>query len=511
MTVAGLRKTFGQTVALNGLSLDILAGKVHAVLGENGAGKSTLVKVLSGLISPDAGELTLDGSNAVINHPRASHDLGIRTAFQEISLIKDLSVAQNFLLMEEPLGRLGMIRSRQAVQSVRERLVDLGLADIDPRVKVGKLDLPTRQKIEIARAVSHAPGLLILDEPTASLSARDVVWLGQLIDRVRGQNTTVILISHRMQDVRDFCSSLTVLRNGVAVGTHVVGDMTDEDVIELMIGRSIDAVFPHRRPPGEMAVASAPALTVNNFAVEGAGPISFSIQPGEIVGVGALQGMGQRELYLGLFGAQPRLGGSVAVNGKAVDIRTPADATGPRVGIGLIPEDRKTEGLLLELDGTENATLPSLDMFERLGTIDASRERQAVGGMFGRVNLSVRAMWMPVRHLSGGNQQKVVLAKWLLTGDRVLLFYDPTRGVDVGTKAEIYRLMRAFADDGGAILFYSTDITELVNLCDNIMVLYRGRIVKTLAGDELTDTNILRAAVGHSVTERPGSHDQPAH
>ena len=510
LAVEGLRKTFGQTVALNGLSLTIPAGEVHAVLGENGAGKSTLVKALSGLIETDEGQVSLDASRVTIGQPRIAHDLGIRTAFQEITLVKDLSVVQNFLLMEEPLGLLGMIRSHQAEQMVREHLADVGLADVDPRTRVGKLDLPTRQKLEIARAVSRRPRLLILDEPTASLSARDVAWLGGLIDRMRQQHTTVILISHRMQDVRDFCSSLTVLRNGVAVGTHAVGSLSDEDVIELMIGRSIKAVFPHRRRSATPAADSVPALAVSDFAVEGAGPLSFNIQRGEIVGVGALQGMGQRELFLGLFGAQARLNGSLAVDGRTVDLRSPADATDPRVGIGLVPEDRKTEGLLLELDGKENATLPSLAMFERFGTVDAGKERDAVGSMFARVNLSLQAMWAPVRHLSGGNQQKVVLAKWLLTGDHVILFYDPTRGVDVGTKAEIYRLMRAFADDGGAVLFYSTDITELVNLCDRIMVLYRGRIVSTLAGDELTDTNIMRAAVGHIATERPEPYVQPA-
>lgn len=504
LRVEGLRKQYGQTLALNGLTFGIGAGEVHAVLGENGAGKSTLVKVLSGLVGPDAGDVLVGGSKVAIGSPRAAHALGIRTAFQEISLVRDLSVTQNFLLMEEPLTVFGSIQRRRAEEMVREKLAELGMDDIDPRTPVSKIDLPSRQRIEIARAASREPRMLILDEPTASMSARDVEWLGDLIKRLRSTGTTIILISHRMQDVRDFCSRLTVLRNGSAVGTHAVGALTDEEVIELMIGRSIDAVFPHRRPSAAPGPGEVPALSVTEFAAGDAGPFDFEVPRGKIVGIAALQGMGQRDLFLGLFGAMRARSGSLSADGLKCELSTPADATDPAVSIGLIPEDRKTEGLFLDLDGTQNASLPSLSMFERLGLIDWGREHDAVHGMFQRVNLAPRAMWQPVRHLSGGNQQKVILAKWLLAGSRVLMFYDPTRGVDVGTKAEIYRLMRDYADDGGAILFHSTDITELVNLCDSVLVLYRGRIVRRLTDGDLTDTNIMRAAVGHSASE-PGA------
>ena len=500
LQVSNLTKQFGQTVALDGLSLSVAAGDVHAVLGENGAGKSTLVKLLSGLVAPNTGDVKLNGETAVIASPRVAHGFGIRTAFQEISLVRDLTVTQNFLLMEEPLDWLGTIRRRQSEELVRAQLAELGLAAVDPRMTVSRIDLPTRQKIEIARAVSRGPRLLILDEPTASLSARDVAWLGGMIDRVKARGTTVILISHRMQDVRDFCSKLTVLRNGAAVGTHKVDDLSDEDVIELMIGRSIDAVFPHR--PAATAAQASPIFEARDFAAEGVGPVSFGIRPGEILGVAALQGMGQRELFLGLFGARPRLSGSIAVNGETRDIRSPADAIQWDIGIGLIPEDRKTEGLFLDLDGRENATLPSLRDNQHFGIINSDGERRSVAAMFARVNLSSRAIWSPVRQLSGGNQQKVILAKWLLSGGRIMLFYDPTRGVDIGTKAEIYRLMRDFANSGGAVLFYSTDITELVNLCDAAIVLYRGRLAETLATKNLTDTNIMRAAVGQGTAER---------
>lgn len=506
LDIRDLRKQFGQTKALNGLSFAIGPGETHAVLGENGAGKSTLVKMLSGLIQPDSGELQLAGERAVIGNPRMAHQLGIRTAFQEVSLVKDLTVAENFLLMEEPLGWFGMVRRRMAEEKVRATLIELGLTQIDPRARVEKLDLPTRQKLEIARAVSRSPKLLLLDEPTASLLATDVIWLGDMIQRVREKGTTIILISHRMQDVRDFCSKLTVLRNGVAVGTHDVTALSDEEVIELMIGRSLEAVFPDK-PEGPGAQA-APAFEAREYATRGVGPLSFTLPAGRITGVAGLQGMGQRELFLGLFGAMPKLAGEVLVKGEARPLASPADAID--AGISLIPEERKSEGLFLDLDGKQNATLATLDSFAKAGLLDGTAEQNVALSFFQRVNLNTRATWAPVRHLSGGNQQKVIFAKWLMTGGPILLLYDPTRGVDVGTKAEIYKIMRDYVASGGAALFYSTDITELVNLCDDVIVLYRGQIARVLGGAEVSETNIMQAAVGHA-TGRPAGHERSLH
>jgi ribose transport system ATP-binding protein len=494
--VIGLRKSFGPTVALADLDLSIAAGESHAILGENGAGKSTLVKLLSGLVQPDAGTIEVFGAPVRLGDPRAAHQIGLRTAFQEISLVRDLTVAQNFLLMEEPLSFAGTIRRRRAERLVRDTLAGLGLGDIDPRTRVSSLDLATRQKLEIARAVARRPRILLLDEPTAALSAQDVAWLGGLIAEMKRAGTTIVLISHRMQDVRDFCSRLTILRNGRAVGTHAVDSLTDEAVIELMIGRSLDVVFPPRptRPPQESW--AAPAIAADGFATVGAGPVSFDLMPGEILGIAALQGMGQQELFLALFGARAPTAGALRIRGEEARFRSPADAVDPRWGLGLVPEDRKAEGLFLDLDGRENTALPSLDRFTHGGLVDAGIEQREVSAALDAVQVASRALWTPVRQFSGGNQQKIILAKWLLTGAPVLLLFDPTRGVDVGTKAEIYRLMRAYADRGGAILFHSTDIAELVNLCDRAMVLYRGRASAVLGGADLTDTAIMRAAIG---------------
>ena len=504
LVVSDLHKHYGPTIALDGVSLSVNGGEVHAILGENGAGKSTLVKALSGLTQVDSGSFTVFGETVKIDGPKGAHRLGIRTAFQEISLVKDLTVAENFLLMEEPVGGIGMIRQKRREAIVSERLALLDLAYIDVRDEVVSLDLPTRQKIEIARAVSHHPRILLLDEPTASLSARDVEWLGAIIERLRNEGTTIIFISHRLQEVRGFCSVLTVLRNGRAVGSSRVDAVSDDDIIELMIGRSLSAAFPPKPNRPRPTPTDVPALAVRDLrSATGVNGVSLSLWPGRITGLGGLDGMGQRELFLALFGLAEISSGTISVNGRPVTIGSPADAIGEHIGISLVPEDRKTEGLFLELDGRRNISLPTLGRFMHYGLVDYQKEGAAVRSVLELVQVAPRALWSAAREFSGGNQQKIVLAKWLLAGCRILLMYDPTRGVDVGTKAEIYHLVREFTDAGGAVLFYSTDIPELVNLCDEVAVIYRGRIAEMLEDDAISETRIMAAAVDRS---SPATH-----
>ena len=494
--IRGLSKAFGATVALDDVSLTIPRGEVHALLGENGAGKSTLVKILSGLSRQDTGEVALFGDAARIDTPRDSHRLGIQTAHQEISLIGDLTVVQSMLLPYEPIGPTGHIRRRESEREVRRALAGLGLDDIDPHAEVRTLALPTRQKIEIARAVSRKPRLLLLDEPTSSLSGNDVQWLGALFARLRAEGTTIVFISHRMQEVRDFCDSLTILRNGRMVGGFRADEISDDRVIELVIGRSLTATFPPK--PAEPARrGEAPILAAEGLAIEGGmEDFSFSLWPGEILGVGGLDGMGQRDLFLALFGMVGISAGDILIGGNRVTLRTPKDAVNSRIGISFVPEDRKTEALFLALTGRENISLPIIDSCVRFGLVDLQRESQAVGRALDMVQVDRRALHSPCNVFSGGNQQKIAIAKWLLAESRVLLMYDPTRGVDVGTKAEIYALMRSYAEAGGAVLYYSTDVPELVNLCDSVMVIYRGRKAASLAGDEITEASIMRAALG---------------
>lgn len=493
--IRGLSKAFGATIALREVSFAIPAGEVHALLGENGAGKSTLVKILSGLSPPDAGEIALFGETVRIPTPRAAHGLGIQTAFQEISLIPDLTVAQNMLLPYEPVRALGWIDRRAALVRVRDALARIGVEGVDPSAEVGALALPMRQKIEIARAVMREPRVLLLDEPTSSLSGKDVAWLGALVDRLRRAGTTVVFISHRMQEVRRFCDGLTILRNGRNVGSFAAAAISDDEVIARVIGRSLAATFPAK--PARIDRAAPPLLAASGLSVEGAlESFSFAVAAGEIAGVGALDGMGQRALFLALFGMVAPSAGDISIGGRKVVLRGPRDAIRRDVGISFVPEDRKTEALFLELTGTENLSLPVIERYTRFGLVNLAREARAARDALAMVGVDARALYRPCKVFSGGNQQKMAIAKWLLAESRVLLMYDPTRGVDVGTKAEIYGLVRAYANAGGAVLYYSTDVAELVNLCDTVTVIYRGRKAAALAGAEIAESAIMRAALG---------------
>jgi ribose transport system ATP-binding protein len=503
LDVSCVTKSFGATVALKDASFSVIAGEVHALLGENGAGKSTMVKLLSGLLVPDAGEISLSGTRVALHGPAAAQHHGIATAFQELTLVRDLTVADNMLMPNAPRGPLGQLRRRQGEQRVAEHLAALGLAEIDPRAEIRDLELATRQKIEIARALFRRPRILLLDEPTSSLSGRDIDWLGEQIATLRRAAVTIVFITHRLREVRRFADRLTVLRNGQTIGTAEVAAASDDDVIRMIIGRSLASTFPARptAPLTEGPEAAAPVLRGESIATAGKlRAASFALHPGEILGVAGLQGMGQQELFLACFGMTPLVSGRLFVDGHEVVLASPRDAVQSRIGISLVPEDRKTEGLFLKLAGRFNVSLPVVQRFTRCGMIDVARETEAVARALAQVEVDARALYTQAGAFSGGNQQKLVLAKWLLAGSRVLLLFDPTRGVDVGTKHQIYLLMRAFADAGGAILFHSTEIPEIVNMCDRVLVMYEGRTVASLTGKAIEEETIMRAALGEAGT-----------
>ncbi len=498
LRVAGVVKAYGATVALAGVSFAVRTGAVHALLGENGAGKSTTVKLLSGLVQPDEGSVALFGETVRLPTPHEAQRHGVQTAFQEMTLIRDLTVAQNMLLPRAPTGPLGQIRRREGERKVAAHLADLGLEGIDPRAEIRDLELAVRQKLEIARAIFRRPRILLLDEPTSTLSGRDIDWLGGLIDGLKTQGVTVVFISHRLPEVRRFCDRLTVLRNGRDVGEADVNEISDDEVVRLIVGRSLAATFP-ARPAAQPWTKAAPCLEGRSLATEGRlRGVDFALHPGEILGVGALQGMGQRQLFLSCFGMVPLRSGEIRVDGRRVTIASPQDAIRANIGISLVPEDRKTEGLFLKLDGRSNMALPVIDRFIRFGLINRAAETQAVSRVLDQVEVDPRALYTPAGAFSGGNQQKIAIGKWLLAGSRILLMFDPTRGVDIGTKHQLYELMRAFADAGGAILFHSTEIPELVGLCDRVLVMYGGRVVSELQGEEITEDAIIRRALGEA-------------
>jgi ribose transport system ATP-binding protein len=495
IVVEHLSKRFEATVALEDVSLTIATGEVRAIVGENGAGKSTLVKILSGLVRPDSGEVRIADAQLGFGSPKRSHAAGIQTAFQEMTLVEGLTVTQNMLLPYEPTW-LGLQVDRRASRTrVVQQLAALEITGIDPDALVAELDLPTRQKLEIAKAVTRRPNLLLLDEPTSTLPIADVEWLRRQIVRIKSASVTVVFISHRMTEVRQLCESVTVMRNGRHVGSYLLDDVSDDEVVRLMIGRSISAIYPQRGKP--RADSGAPALEVDGLSVgEQVTDLSFAVWPGEIVGVAALQGMGQRELFDALFGVAHADRGSLRRHNQPITLISPVGAL--QAGISLVPEDRKTEGLFLHLSGKANATLPILDRLAKFGWIKRCAEAVAADAIFAKLNVPPRALYRPVSSFSGGNQQKIVLAKLLLSESDVLLLFDPTRGVDIGTKHEIYLLARDLAAAGKAILLYSTEVSEIVNLCDRALVLYRGRLGAELHREQLTEENILIAALGAS-------------
>jgi len=495
IAVHGVRKAYGATVAVDDASFEIESGSVHALLGENGAGKSTIVKLLSGLGLPDAGGFAVFGELVRLSNPRVAHAHGIQTAFQEMTQVRDLTVLDNMLLPYGPVGPLGMIRRRTVRPQVAAHLESLGLGDIDLDSDVSDLELPQQQKIEIARAVFRRPRILLLDEPTSSLSGRDVDWLGEIIARLAAEGVTIVFISHRLQEVRAFCDSMTILRNGRHIATGRVADYADAEVLGMIVGRALDHAFPQRQSGARGR--GAEVLAASALATDGKlRRADFQLHEGEILGIAGLQGMGQLDLFLACFGMAETTSGTLAVDGKPVAIITPADAVRADIGISLVPEDRKTEALFQKLSGRDNVSLPVIERFRRGVLIDQRAEAAAVAVVFDRVEVDRRALWTNVSAFSGGNQQKIAIAKWLLAESRVLLLYDPTRGIDVGTKNELYRLMRAYADAGGAILFYSTEIPELVYLADRVLVFYAGRVAAEIGEGSLSEDAILRAMLG---------------
>ena len=487
----GVAKSYGGVRALEEAHLRVEAGRIHAVLGENGAGKSTLIKIMSGVVQADAGEMMLDGARVVFPSPKSANAAGIACIFQELSLIPDLSVSDNIAIANPP-RRFGLIDRRAQRRFAEEALARAGAEDIHPLAPVKDLPLSRRQMVEIAKALARKPRILILDEATSALTAGDVAKVFTVLKRLRDEGLALLYISHRMQEIDELADDCSVFRNGRHVASYQAGTKSRNDVVEMMIGREYSHVFPPKPPT---AKTGAPALEVAGLSwSHQLNDISFAARPGEIVGLGGLDGQGQRELLLALFGVLRGVTGDIAVNGSVRHARGPRAAKASSSAMALIPEDRKTEGLMLPMSVRDNLTLPALDSLARFGVIDRAREQNAVDGMVKLLAIKAANLDIPVGALSGGNQQKVVIAKWLMIAPRIILLNDPTRGIDVGTKQEIYQLLRRLADAGATILFYSTDYDELIGCCDRVLVMYDGAIVRTLEGAGITEHALVSSA-----------------
>ena len=489
----GISKRYGGVRALQQADLDVRAGRVHAILGENGAGKSTLIKIMSGVVAPDEGRMLLDGREVNFPDPATANAAGIVCIFQELSLIPDLTVADN-IVASNPPGRFGLIDRKAQRRLAEAALARAGGEDIHPMALVRDLPLSRRQMIEIARALTRTPRVLILDEATSALAAADVTRVFDVLKRLKAEGIALLYISHRMHEIAELADDCSVFRNGRKIATYQAGTKSDSEVVEMMIGREYSHVFPPK--PASPAASATPVLEVRNL---GWAPrltdISFGVRAGEVVGLGGLDGQGQRELLLALFGVLRGISGQILIDGKPVSIGSPRAAKADAIGMALIPEDRKTEGLMLQMSVRDNLSFATLSELAHGGIIDRDAERDAVDEMIKLLAIKTDGVSVPAGSLSGGNQQKLVIAKWLMRKPRIILLNDPTRGIDVGTKQEFYQLLRKLADAGAAIVLYSTDYDELIGCCDTVLVLYDGTVKRTLRGTDITERALISLAL----------------
>jgi len=492
LRVDQVSKRFGGVQALSGVSLSLCAGELHALMGENGAGKSTLIKVIVGVHAPDGGTLEWKGQPIRITSPVEAQRFGISVIHQESTMITDLTVTQNFALGREPVRTGGWVDWRAARAELLATADQLGVA-VDPDARAGDLTVAQRKIVEICKAVSQAADLIIMDEPTAALTASDVAVLMQLIGRLKAAGKAILYVSHRMAEVRALADQITVLKDGKLVGTRAAAAVTTDQIVAMMVGRELGEIYPPQpaEPPG------APVLEVEGLSLPGAfEEIALTVRAGEILTIAGLQGQGQRQLAMALYGALAARSGHVRVGGAPVSLRSPQDAI--RHGIGLTSDDRQGEALVSILSVRENIALASLRLRQYFGFVRESQESTLAESLVRELRIKTASPEAPVSTLSGGNQQKVVLARWLADQIKVLILLEPTAGVDVGARAEIYRLLRGLNARGVGIVLVTSDLPEALGLSDRILVMYRGRLQTEFGRPDFSEEAIMAAATGQS-------------
>jgi ribose transport system ATP-binding protein len=488
LQMRGIRKVFPGVVALDGIDFDLFAGEVHVLLGENGAGKSTLMKILSGAYTKDAGEILVGREPVSIGSPRDAHALGIATIYQELSLVPQLTVAENILLGHEP-SRGGWIARASLRESARRSLADVGL-DIDPDRRVDRLGIAEQQMVEVAKALFHRARIVVMDEPTSALTPREIDRLFEVIRRITAAGVAVVYISHRMRELAEIGRRVTVLRDGRGVGTFPLPDTPLSDLVRLMANRDVRDHFPRRRcAPGEelLRVERVSSRT-------GVSDVSLRVCRGEIVGLAGLLGAGRTELARVIVGADPPSSGRVVVRGRAMTASMPSMAIA--AGIGFLPEDRKRHGLVLTRSVCDNIGLPSLGRWSRAGFVSRRQEREVAQRWVTELRIKTPDVGERVVRLSGGTQQKVVLARWLAAEATLLVMDEPTRGIDVGAKVEIYELMNRLTEAGAGILMISSELPEVLGMSDRIYVMRRGAIQAEIDASAATEERVLQAALG---------------
>lgn len=492
----GITKSFPGVKSLDGVRFEARAGEIHALLGENGAGKSTLIKTIAGAYLPDAGTILFDGRERRWASPREAADAGIHVIYQELFLFPDLDVAENIFIGRAPRNRLGLIDRRTMRHKAASILERLGHR-LDPAARVGSLSVADQQMVEIAKAMSRDVRLLILDEPTATISGKEA---GLLFERMRGlrdAGVCVIYISHRLEEIFAIADRVTVLKDGRLVGTRAVSEIGTDQLVSMMVGRKLEDIFPPKVgiAPDAPVVLGVRSLTAPPRIRD----VSFDLRAGEVLGLAGLVGAGRTEVAHAIFGSERRTSGTVLLDGQELPAGNPRRAID--AGLGFLTEDRKGEGLLMLLDVAANISAPRLGAAASLGRLDRGAEIGAATEAIARFRIAVPGPAYGVRALSGGNQQKILFARWAAAGHRVLILDEPTRGVDVGAKVEIYRIIRQLADKGVGILVISSELPEIIGLCDRVAVMRAGRIAGEVSGCDLSEAAIMRLAATNTPAE----------
>ncbi len=488
LSVTGITKAYLGVQALKDVDISVAHGSIHALAGQNGAGKSTLVKILSGAEVPDSGTITMDGRRVRFRTPQDAQDAGVQTIYQELSLVPQLSVAENVLLGGLPLKGLHEV-DWATMRKVAAEAIDRVGFEIDVRETVGNLSVAEQQGVELAKALHKQARVLLLDEPTSTLPSPDVRRLFEVLNALASEGVTMVYISHRIEELYDLCDEVSVLRDGQLAQTFSIADSQPAQVVSAMVGKDLQNSLEGQALSGAGVPRLGPGptdqvlMTVDGLTVEGKfRDVSFELRAGEVLGISGLVGSGQSELASALAGARPRTGGSVRIDGQIAALSSPREAI--RAGIGLLPQDRKAQGFIPDMSVAGNITLASLPMFSRLAVRNERRENSEARRLVERLGMKVSSVAQPMKTLSGGTQQKAILARWLVRSARILICDEPTRGVDVGAKEDIYELLRDFVAGGGTVILASSEISEAL-MCDRVLVMAAGRVVETLNHDEI--------------------------
>jgi rhamnose transport system ATP-binding protein len=488
VSLTGVSKRYGPIQALEGVDLELRAGEVHCLAGENGAGKSTLIKILTGAIQRDEGTYEIEGRDMGNPSPVQARDAGVGVVYQELSLLPDLSVGENLMMGRLP-ARRGITRPGELKRAAKAMLERVGLDWLDPKTQVQETSLAVRQLVEIAKVLGASPRVLIFDEPTTALSESETKALLARIHSLRDEGHAIMYVSHHLEEMFEIGDRVTVLRDGKFARTAAMSELDQDGLIASMVGRKIESLYPHN-PDRTLGDARLKVVGLQPAGSEK--PIDFEVRAGEILGIAGLLGSGRSELLRALFGADPVEAGHIEVDGRKVAAGSPRKAV--QAGLGLLTEDRKTLGLLLELSIRENASLAHIDEISKFWIVDKKRERNLVDHYLGDLKLRAGSWEQPVSSLSGGNQQKVLLARWLATHAKVLLFDEPTKGVDVGAKSEIYKVIGDLAAEGLAVIVVSSYLPEVLGLADRVLVMREGSVAGELAAEGTSEEDVLRLA-----------------